>query len=263
MQNIILLLLLPFFFSCKDNSIHFNNVNKTAATPASKLTSKPVSDTASWAYFLQHLPEKQAPVLDYRGMPVPFQQKHFAIISYDVGTRDLQQCADALMRLRAEYLFSQHRFSEIGFHFVSGNYYRFTDYCNGRMPLPKGDNVVFTSFASHPQNRESFRRYLDIVYSYASTISLAAELKTADDFAIGTIIIHPGSPGHCFIITDEATAANGDKLFKLVEGYMPAQSIYVLQNLAEPALGYWHRLHKGPIETASYDFDKYEMKKFE
>ena len=109
----------------------------------------------------------------------------------------------------------------------------------------------------------SLRKYLDIVYAYASTISLEKELKTADDFEIGTVIIHAGSPGHCMIITDEITNNKGEKLFKLVEGYMPAQSIYVLRNLDASEISPWYKLSKNhPIETASYLFTNYELKKF-
>ncbi|HEU4901740.1 MAG TPA: DUF4846 domain-containing protein, partial [Flavisolibacter sp.] len=102
-----------------------------------------------------------------------------------------------------------------------------------------------------------------IVYTYAGTISLASELQPANRFAIGTVVITPGSPGHCFIIVDEATTLSGDTVYKLVEGYTPAQSIYVLQNLSEPALGYWHRLSAGVIKTASYTFTSYQLKKFD
>lgn len=167
------------------------------------------------------------------------------------------------MRLRAEYLFSQKRFAEIHFHFTSGQDYSYNDYCNGKRPMPDGNNVRFIQTASVANNHQNLRRYLDIVYTYASTISLAKELSNATTFSIGTVIIHAGSPGHCFIITDEATTPAGDKVYKLVEGYTPAQSIYVLQNLTEPQLGFWHRLSKGTIETASYTFDSYGLKKFE
>lgn len=250
---------LAILFACDDQT------TRSYAQPIQPPTigKKEVTDKNSWAYFLQHLPEKQSPVLDYKGATVSYQAKHVAVIDYDTGNKDLQQCADALMRLRAEYLFSQRRFADIHFHFVSGQDYSFLDYCKGKRPVAQGNSVRFVSASPVDTNHSSLRRYLDVVYAYASTISLAKELGNANGFAIGTIVIHPGSPGHCFIVTDEAATANGDKVYKLVEGYTPAQSIYVLQNLAEPQLGPWHRLPDGPIETASYQFDSYSLKKFE
>ena len=223
----------------------------------------PASLEGSWAHFLQHLPVKEGRVLDYTGTPVDDQDKQVGIIPYDVGKRDLQQCADALMRIRAEYLFSQKRFDEIGFHFVSGHYYSWKSFCQGKRPVPNGNNIRFVSGTPSPETHESLRRYLDIVYTYASTLSLARELKPAADFEIGTVVIYPGSPGHCFIIIDEIANPGGGKLFKLAEGYTPAQSIYVLRNTAVEGNSPWHSLNKERIETASYSFRKFQLKKFE
>lgn len=222
-----------------------------------------VNDEKSWSYFLQHLPIISGKVLNYKGQPVDDQEKQVGIIPFDVGRTDLQQCADALMRLRAEYLFSHQRYSEIGFHFVSGQYYSWNDYCKGLRPVAKGNKVVFINSRTESRSHESLRKYLDLVYTYASTLSLAKELKDATDFTIGTIIIKPGSPGHCFIIIDEATNTRGERVFKLAEGYTPAQSIYVLRNLQEAGNSPWYPLKKGTIITASYIFSDYRMKKFE
>ena len=106
-------------------------------------------------------------------------------------------------------------------------------------------------------------KYLDIVYTYAGTISLAKELKVASSFDIGTIVITPGSPGHCFIITDKALNQKGEIFYKLVEGYTPAQSIYLFINPYEPEINPWYRLKKGTIQTSSYTFTNYHLKKFE
>ncbi len=218
----------------------------------------------SWPYFLQHLPAQNGPILDFRGNLVSNQGKHAAIINYDVGKSDLQQCADALMRIRAEYLFSQLMFDEIGFHFTSGGYYSWTDYCKGIRPVSSGNGLRFLRIAGQSgKSHQSLRKYLDIVYAYANTISLCKELKPAEKLQVGSVIIFPGSPGHCCMIMDEAINGNKDTVYKLVEGYMPAQSIYILSNPYEPSLSPWYHLSKSSIATASCIFKNYYLRKFE
>lgn len=218
----------------------------------------------SWPSFLQHLPAENKPILDYKGNQIANQEKHFAILTYDVGTTDLQQCADALIRLRSEYLFSQKKYAQIGFHFNSGIYYRLTDYLSGIRPIFRKEQQIFaqTSAASE-LSHASLRKWLDIVFTYANTVSLCKELKKADGLQTGTVIIFPGNPGHCCIIIDEAITDKQDTVYKLAEGYMPAQSIYVLSNPYEPEWNPWYHLGKGEINTVSCSFRSYYLKKFE
>jgi hypothetical protein len=252
-------LCLLFFLSCGSSSTRRAKKINAGKQLQQSIVSTTKFDEKSWPYFLQHLSVKDAPILDYTGKPVSYQQKHTVIVEYDVGNKDLQQCADALMRLRAEYLFQQQRYSEIGFHFVSGQYYSWNDYCKGLRPVPEGTKVQFITTASSDKTHETLRKYLDIVYNYASTISLAKELKKVNDFTVGTVIIHPGSPGHCCIIVDEATDKSGEKVFKIVEGYSPAQSIYVLRNIWANGVSPWYKLGKGEIITASFEFKDYKL----
>jgi hypothetical protein len=223
----------------------------------------PVFEKDSWQYFLQHLPVVDSPIVDYHGKKIGYQQKHTGIIPYDVGKSDLQQCADALMRLRAEYLFAKGKYDSIGFHFTGGQFYTFNDFAGGKRPVPKGNDVVFVKRAACAKDHAALRKYLDIVYTYAGTISLAKELKTASGFEVGTVVIYAGSPGHCFIIIDEKLDETGEKLYKLAEGYTPAQSIYVLRNVWAEGNSPWYRLTTGTINTASYSFTSYKLGKFE
>lgn len=260
-MRIIYSLFFLFFIHCSEKkAVAPTNENAATNTIIQDSTAYPPN---SWQFFLKHLPMKEGPVLDYRGKQLNNQAKHAAIINFDVGTADLQQCADALMRLRAEYLFSQKRFSEIGFHFTSGDYYSWDAYCKGKRPIIRGNKVSFVNSVPSAQAHASLRRYLDIVYTYAGTISLNKELKSADSFDIGTVVITPGSPGHCFIIIDKEKGKNGKEIFKLAEGYTPAQSIYVLSNPHEMGINPWYHLERGVIETSSYRFTHYNLKKFE
>jgi hypothetical protein len=256
--------------------IQFIRNRKTSKeTMAASLTSSvPVTSVAhvnplsyppdSWPYFLQHLPTADKPIVDYKGNLISNQGKHYAILTYDVGHSDLQQCADALMRIRAEYLFRQKKYSLIGFHFNSGKYYTWTDYLKGMRPVLKGSRLHFIQVANQSEiSHSSLRKYLDIVFAYANTVSLCRELKSTDRLETGTVIIYPGNPGHCCMIVDEALDDKADTVFKLVEGYMPAQSIYILSNPYEPDLNPWYHLGKGDINTASCIFRSYYLRKFE
>jgi len=69
------------------------------------------TNTTSFANYLQNFPLKphDAQVHLYNGELKYRQDVHSAVLDIDVGKRDLQQCADATMRLRAEYLYQQKR----------------------------------------------------------------------------------------------------------------------------------------------------------
>lgn len=224
----------------------------------------------SFAAFLQNIPLKQAgsPVLDYTGTPISNQYDHIAIINYDVGTKNLQQCADAAIRLRAEYLYQQKRFDEIGFHFTSGDYFSWNDYANGDRPVINGNTVSFSNIAATDNSYSSFRKYLDVVYNYAGTISVNKETTPVlSNAAIssGDIIITPGSPGHAVMIVGCAKDKHNKKVYLLAEGYMPAQSIHVLKNPFESGISPWYHLdlNEAPIQTARYTFNDANVRRFE
>lgn len=257
----VLLLLLQALISCNLSS----NERRYAFAEQEENLLPTRFEKGSWPYFLQHLPTKTGTVVDYQGNAVANQSKAVMIVNYDVGNKDLQQCADALIRLRAEYLFSAHRLHEIAFHFTSGHLYTFDAYCKGLRPSVNGNQVSFPPFSTPCEpSHAALRRYLDIVYTYAGTISLARELHETDTIAVGTVIILPGSPGHCMLVVDEATTPGGEKMYKLAEGYSPAQSIYILRNAANPGVHAWQPLKAGhTIETASYSFYNYQLGSFE
>src|SRR5262249_31014968 len=65
----------------------------------------------SFGSWLRRLPlEGSNTVHLYDGTLKGHQAAQFAVVDLDVGKQDLQQCADTVIRLRAEYLYSTRRF---------------------------------------------------------------------------------------------------------------------------------------------------------
>lgn len=216
----------------------------------------------SFGEFLQNAPLKAdgSPILSYTGQPIANQSNHIAVLDYDIGNKDLQQCADAVIRLNAEYLFNQNKSDEISYHFTNGDTFSWNQYKNGIRPQLINNNTVnFIQSAAYDDSYEAFRKYLDIVFMYAGTISLNREtipVQRNEDIKTGDILITPGSPGHVVVIVGHAKNQDGKSVYLLAEGYTPAQSIHVINNPGNEALSPWYKLDVNQAEThtARYSF---------
>ncbi len=105
----------------------------------------------------------------------PDQSIQFAVLDEPVGNKDLQQCADAIIRLRAEYFLSKNEYDSIRFNATDGTTLSFSAWRKGtryRLSVNKL-KVVYTS---HFDNDifSSFNDYLETVFRYAGTWSLAS-----------------------------------------------------------------------------------------
>jgi len=182
-----------------------------------------------------------SPVLLFSGERKYSQDVHAAVLDISVGRKDLQQCADAVMRLRAEYLFSQKRYDEIHFNFTSGFKTDFSRWAKGERIKVEGNRCSWVAGAKPDHSHANLLAYLDKVFTYAGTLSLANELRPAQDLPLeaGDVFIQGGSPGHAVIVMDVATLADGRKAFLLAQSYMPAQQIHLLKNLRHPERGAW------------------------
>ena len=192
------------------------------------------AQTGSFAEYLQNLPLKThgSKVKLYNGGEKS-DSAYLAVVDFDLGDRDLQQCADSLIRLRAEYFYDQNRLQEIHFNFTNGFNADFNKWSQGYGIRVEGNDAYWVSNSQNDASKGSFKEYLDIVYAYAGTLSLEAELKKKDteDMQIGDVFIRGGSPGHCIIIADMAkNQAAGETIFMLAQSYMPAQDIQILKN---------------------------------
>lgn len=162
--------LLSIFVSCKQSNSQIREHNKSV--PNIPKYENPYADIASipippgfkisackknfFAAWLSHTPlKKSKTVYLYNGRKKENQKAQFAVLDIPVGNSDLQQCADAVMRLRASYLFDQKIFDSIIFFDNNAKAYCFTI----------------------PYTVEHFTKYLNNVFSMCGTASLSKQLK--------------------------------------------------------------------------------------
>ena len=240
-------------------------VESRVAVPAGwKRLPAPSESFAAW---LRGLPVKpgRPEVLLFNGSKKWNQEAHHLVLEVDVGKRDRQQCADAVMRLRAEFQHQAGRDSDICFCFTDGVPARWTDWKNGMRPRILARKTTWGKTATADASYTSFRRYLDIVFSYAGTLSLARELDRVPDpgrIEAGDVFIQGGSPGHAVIVVDVAEDKQGRRAVLLAQSYMPAQDIHVLRNPKSPDSPWYVIEGDGPLVTPEWDFPAGSLRRF-
>jgi len=205
-------------------------------------------------------------IINYDGSEYHWQQGHVGILDIPVPKNGLQQCADALIRVRSEYLWDSNRKSEIGFNFTSGHYCSWKKYAQGYRPQIKGNKVSFYKKAEENHTKANFYSYLNLIYMYSGTLSLFNELpkiNNVDNLKIGDMLIRGGSPGHIVMICDEAINDKGEKLFLLFQGNTPAQNVHLVKNLEDTSLSPWYKLEKSAtIAVSNYTFNNSKFVRF-
>ncbi len=205
----------------------------------------------SFGAWLRELPLRPAgtPVLLHNGAKKGRQDVHAAVIDIDTGKRDLQQCADAVMRLRAEYLWSKNQAGQACFLSAAGKTLRFGG-----------------------GGYQAYRKWLDSVYNWANTGSLrrqlqpvrdAQQVQPGDVYVVGA---GGGLPyGHAVLVLDVAQepGPRGQRWVQLSQSYMPAQDIHVLNNGQEPKVGPWFRVQAdGSLGTPEWIFAAGSLHRF-
>ncbi|MDQ3110012.1 MAG: DUF4846 domain-containing protein [Bacteroidota bacterium] len=221
-----------------------------------------------WLRGLPLLPEG-AQVELYNGELKSNQGAQAAVINMDVGTQDLQQCADGVMRLRAEYLFATKQYAKIAFNYTSGDRLDYAGWVKGKRIAVNGNKtaVVYSGKKyADISDHKAFRIYMNDIFNYAGTLSLSREMKTIslDSMLPGDVFIRGGSPGHAVLIVDVlVNDKSGEKLFMIAQSYMPAQQMHVLKNDNDKNSSPWYKAGVGEeLESPEYVFGWNELKRF-
>ena len=232
-------------------------LSSTIATPDG--WTRTGAEAGTLAMWLRQLPVRtdRSTVLAYDGRTIAAPAA--AVIAMDVGRSDLQQCADTAIRLLSEYQWVGGRADELSWTFTSGDRTRWSDWRDGERFVIAGSRVERRQGAARANTRATFRSWLDLVFTYAGTRSIAREGRTVDGaIQAGDVFVAPGSPGHAVIVLDVATHPDGRRAALLGQGFMPAQELHVLDGrgvATDVVDGAWFVLPEQPddlIDTPSW-----------
>ena len=242
----------------------------TTRFPAPAGCRRVAAPTGGWGEWLRGLPLKPVGTNArlFNGKLKDPQNVVAAVVDIDVPPQDLQQCADAVIRLRAEYVFS-HDPNQVHFHLTTGYDFWFSDFVAGRTFRVVNEEVLPATRPAEAPTHAALARYLVPTFGYAGTLSLSRELRPVPLAQVqpGDVLIHGGAPGHAVLVVDVAeNPASHQQYVLLAQSYMPAQSIHVLRNVEAPALGAWFAV-PGPgeaqFDTPEWTFSRTELKRFE
>lgn len=227
-----------------------------------------VYEPESLGDFLQNYPVKAdgAPVLLYDGREKNNQSAHAAVFVLPIEEEDLQQCADSIMRMYAEYFYATKQYERILFHFVNGFAAEYTKWRDGYRISVDGNQVSWVKLAEYDDSYECFVRYLRMVFAYAGTLSMESEIEeiSLEQAQSGDIFLRGGSPGHVVMIVDVCENKNGKKAFLLAQGYMPAQEFHVLKNpIHEENPWYYEEEMTYPLYTPEYTFSEGSLQRLQ
>ena len=224
-------------------------------------------DSAYSNWLLDLKLKKSKTVYLYNGKLKSNQDAQYGVLNIDIGKKDLVQCADAAMKLRADYFFENHLYDQIKFLTTSGDEISFESWLKGVRWKVQGARLV-----SHTINKgrtsiqQEYDLFMELVFSYCGTYSLSKQMMVVNDsrsIQPGDVFVYGGFPGHAVTVMAVAKNEENGRIFLLSQGYMPAQDIHILKNYANTDQSPWYNVSDlYPLYTPQWQFENGSLKRW-
>ena len=224
-------------------------------------------DSAYSNWLLDLRLKKNKTVYLYNGKLKSNQDAQYGVLDIDIGKKDLVQCADAAMKLKADYLFEKHLYDQIKFLTTSGNEISFENWRRGMRWKVQGAKLVSYNINKEGIEKEKdYASFMEFVFTYCGTNSLSKQLKAVNDsrsLQPGDLFVYGGFPGHAVTVMAVAKNEKDEKIFLLSQGYMPAQDIHILKNYVDPGLSPWYSIADiYPLFTPQWQFERGSLRRW-
>ncbi len=202
----------------------------------------------------------------YNGRTKSSKGIYDSVYDYPIGDKNLHQASDAIMFLRADYLFNAKKYDDICFSFVNGFKAEYSKWMSGYRIRISNNEATWHKDAEQIRTYDNFMRYMNMVYAYCSTISLPNDMVSvaASEMQIGDVFLSLRGSGHSAIVVDMAVnKKNGRRIFMLAQAGSPAQQTQILINPNNSEISPWYELDvNNDIITPEWKFKSQELMRF-
>jgi hypothetical protein len=202
------------------------------------------------------LAPKGTPVTRHDGDVVrpPDDEYVEAVVALDVGSADVQQSVDVVVRLHAEWLWSRGEKSKLSYVALTKLPLPLSRWEKGQRLITNNGADVFWAIEAKPKEADyaDFRRYLEAVFTWQNSTSLALRSRKLDkpeELLPGDFFLHSRAPGHVAIVLDIAEKPGGERVALLGQALNPAQSLHLLRPGRATA---WFSLRPGSAIVTPY-----------
>ncbi len=197
---------------------------------------------SSWVQELPLFP-KGTPVTNPYGSEVLSPPAEVLAVTTVPVLSNACQCADMAILLWAYYHQSIGQEKTLRFKSVSGDWMDYSAYRTGTRYHPTEDGRHLKSYSTRDSRSDAgFQGFLKTVFLYAGSASLSRDLPRLDPRFVqaGDLFVQPpargGQTGHVSVVVDTARNAQGQRLYRMAYGYIPAMSLF----LVSPEAGQGH-----------------------
>lgn len=215
----------------------------------------------SFAQFLRDYPLKKSTgvVKLWNGTKREQQDSVQAVFKLPMEKADLQRAAGSVIRMYAEYFWSQASYDKISFRFVNGFQADYKKWQEGFRVRTDATGSIWVNGGSYDASEENYKEYMHTVMTHTSVVSLKEESKTIKkkEIQIGDIFLKEAPGSDVAMVVDVCENERGQKAYLIAKGGTPAQQFHLLTNPSQED-GPWYYLDelKYPLQTSEGEFAK-------
>lgn len=182
-----------------------------------------------------------------------------AVLKLPMEKEDLQRSAGAVIRLYAEYYFSQKAYDKIKFQFANGFLAEYIKWQEGFRIRTDATGSIWVNGGEYDVSKKNLQEFMHVVLTYTSADTMEKESKKIKktEIQIGDVFLQTGQESDVAMVVDVCENEQGQKAFLLAKGGKPAQQFHLLKNPAHKEDPWYYVEEMNyPLNTGEFSFEK-------